>query len=103
MKKLIVYNDHLQKLFCRYEITECGFLYVHFYLPENGFSVIWLKDKYVRINGVQTLKDGRDRKYSRVDYLIHPSYWLGENFDSPVWDSPTKVIERVSDNIHILS
>lgn len=102
MKKLIVYNKQLKKLFCRYEVTECGFLSVSFYLPESGFSICWIRTKYVRIHGVHDLEDKRGRKYSRVDYLIHPSYWLGENFDAPVWDTPVKTIGMVADLIKIL-
>lgn len=103
MKKLVVYNDQLQKLFCRYDTMPTGCVSVSFYLPKDGFSICWLKTKYVKILDVSDQEDKRGRKYSRVDFLIHPTFWLGESFDAPLFKTPSLVIQKIADTIHILS
>lgn len=102
MKKLVVYNDQNKKLFCRYEITEYGFLSVSFYLPKEGFSIHWIETKYVRIQGIYGLEDQRSRKYSRVDYLVHPVVWLGNDFESKVWKTPQSLCSAIATTIKLL-
>ena len=102
MKKLVVYNDQHQKLFCRYEITDYGFLSVYFYLPKEGFSIRWIETKYARIRGIYSQEDKRGKEYSRVDYLVHPAAWLGNDFDSKVWKTPQGLCSAIATTIKLL-
>ena len=74
MKKYIAKNPKTNdKIFCKYETTKNCILVVKYFLPKEGFSVIWDKDNAsCRIGGLVTTRDNRK---TVVTYNIHPSYW----------------------------
>ena len=86
MKKFIARNAETgDKVFCKYEMLNTGILRVEYFLPKEGFSVIWnKKHNFCRIAGIRNSLDGRK---SIVTYLIHPNYWMGFGFDGTHWRS----------------
>lgn len=101
MKKLVIRNEQGKKLFCRYEIIPSGIMSVCFYLPKNGFSVIWLKEPTMYLGSLDAFTDKRGREYTRVLYFIHPVEWLGNSFDECEC-TPWKAISKIAKTIKLL-
>ncbi len=78
MKKYIARNAETgDKVFCKYEMLKDGILRVEYYLPKDGFSILWEKSNKIHTAGIRTSTDGRK---SIVTYLLHPSLWAGCGF-----------------------
>ena len=102
MKKYVALNAKTSELvFCKYEICKTGILRVEYFLPKSGFSVIWnRKHHFCRIAGVRETCDGRK---SIVTYMIHPTYYAGESFQTIMHDTVFDAMNRcLTDNIKLL-
>jgi hypothetical protein len=61
-------------------------------MPKQGFSVIWKNTNKVILIGVTETYDGR---YTKVQFVIHPSYYVGESFDNTYINSVYDAMDSV--------
>lgn len=92
MKKYAFNHTTGEKCFCKVEIGETGIMFVKYYLPKSGFSILWLHTPQVRIHGVRDTNDGRK---TTVTYMVHPSVWEGKDFEHPTYWSFQDVIDAL--------
>lgn len=79
MKKLVVFNNKKQKLFCTYDTAEhSGILYleVRFFLPKKNISYFVGKDSIALVNSCLS----KDKKKRILTYRVNISeYPVGDN------------------------
>ena len=65
--------------FCKYSMLSNGNLIVDYFMPKQGFSLLWSipNDHKTILLGVTETMDGRSTK---VRFAIHPSYYSGNDF-----------------------
>lgn len=105
MKKKYAYNTNTgEKIFCKIESVPTGVLYVDYYLPQYGFSVIWeKKDPLIRLHKVREIKDG-NRVKTIVTFMVHPTYWMGASFSEFTYHTTDEAINEIFTkyiNIHV--
>ena len=84
-----------KKIFCKTTMCPTGILAVDFYLPKAGFSIMWRRDAHVHISKVRNSMDGRK---TIVRYMVHPSLWLGESFNTPKYACLQEVLNSIVDS-----
>lgn len=84
-----------QKGFCKVTIWPTGVVEVKYFMPRYGFSVIWAKEPLVKINNVWNSKD--DKK-SIVQFLIHPTFFMGKDFNNPTYNTMQEAIDNIYTN-----
>ena len=101
MRKYVARNRKTyEHVFCKYELCPTGVLKVEYYLPKNGFSLIWNRQgELTRISGLRTSKDGRK---SIVTFFIHPRYWLGDTLSVANYGVVNGIECCLTDNIKLL-
>ena len=98
MKKKYAYNTNTgEKLFCKTETAPTGVLFVSYYLPQYGFSVIWVDEALVKIHKVREIKDG-NRIKTIVTYAVHPTYFMGASFEHCSYGTTQDAIDEIFTN-----
>ena len=99
MKKKYAYNTNTgEKIFCKIESVPTGVLYVDYYLPQYGFSVIWeKKDPLIRLHKVREIKDG-NRVKTIVTFAVHPTYFMGASFEHCSYGTTQDAIDEIFTN-----
>lgn len=94
-KKYAYYKDSKKKVFCKISFAATGILFIDYYLPQYGFSVIWeKKDPYIRLHHMKEIKDGK-RKKTIVTFKVHPSYIIGHSFNDITYNTVVTAIDDV--------
>lgn len=94
-RKYYAFNNKGEKLFCKVFNVDSKVLYVDFYLPQSGFSIIYdRKGDFIRFTSIKEIADGRRFK-SIVSYKVHPSYLMSFSFNTPKFKSVQEVINDI--------
>lgn len=94
-KKYAINNITGEQLFCKVTVKHTGVLFVDYYLPQYGFSIIWeKKDPYIRLHELREIHDG-NRIKTIVTFKVHPTYWNGTSFCDFTWKTMDSAINDV--------
>ena len=98
MKKKYAYNTTTgEKLFCKIETACTGVLFVSYYLPQYGFSVICVEDALIQMHKIREIRDG-NRVKTIVTFAVHPTYFMGESFEHRSYGTTQDAIDEIFTN-----